>query len=127
MKIAYIKPQIRLKQPNFSAKSSVNSTKQSDVAETFSFYKGNFRDGWVIGRRLSKHSHRTKISAFFHKLYWSAAKTRIRKKDILPIALAGVGTITPFPGAGLAGFLGGRFIIKLPKYCKSIYNKFKNK
>lgn len=103
----------KIKPPSSSYKINKTSLKMpKEVKETVQFYKSNANDGWIIGRRLAKQANQSKVPALLTKIYWTVAKTRIRTKDILPITLAGIGTATPFPGAGLAGFISGRAIEK---------------
>ncbi len=124
---------IKINYPKFKQHlSPIYNSAKNEIIETASFYSGNFRYGWERGRKLAKFQHRNSVTSFIIKAASSAAKTKIRSKDISPLMVCALFTFTnPIPGMGVAGFALGKacnkFFTKGIKALKHTVNKIKLK
>ena len=89
---------------------------QGPLSETVEYYGTNIRQGVSNGSKISMKAGHTKFRTFFTKLYCGLKNVKVRKQDILPLSLAGIGNLIPFPGAAPAGYYAGFGINKLYRY-----------
>lgn len=89
------------------------SAAKQEIAEGKDYYSHNLKNGWQIGNRLAKQQGYSSARAFYTRLYGSAVKAKVRRKDIIPAFLGSVGFIVPFPAASVIGFALGKVINKV--------------
>lgn len=84
-----------------------------EIADGKKYYSYNLKNGWQIGKRLAKQQDYNPLRAFYTRLYSSAVKAKVRRKDIIPAFLGSVGFLVPFPAASVIGFALGKVINKV--------------
>ena len=86
---------------------------QSVLSETIEYYGKNIKHGARQGNKISQSAGHTPFRTFLNKAFYAVKNLKIRKKDVLPVILGGIGNLAPFPGAAPAGFFAGIGINKL--------------
>ena len=88
---------------------NIAQTAKGDIVETTSYYSENAKYGWERGRKLAKFQHRNPITSFAIKTLSTAANTRIRVKDTIPLISCVIFSFSnPIPGMGAVGFALGK-------------------
>ena len=89
---------------------------EGPLSETLRYYGNSLSRGASEGSKISQAAGHNKFGTFINKVRYALKHVKIRKQDILPLGLAGLGNFIPIPGAAPAGFFAGFGINKLYRY-----------